>query len=187
MKKGRFGILLVFYPILAFVGVILKMPLLCALLFVFVLFAEKDEWAGRQTLEALLTSLVVFFVTTLTSWFNAFSSLFFWSGFTSVLTTLVSTAVYIAAIVLSVLAIIRLGKQMDAQIPLFSALAYRAYGQEPPHALPPVYPQPPVPPQNYPTAPNQNQPYPPAGGPAPYVQPSQPTPQNGPSENPPRQ
>lgn len=50
MRKGKLGVVVCLYPILGFVCVILNQPLLCALIFGFVLVAERDEWAGRQTL-----------------------------------------------------------------------------------------------------------------------------------------
>ena len=71
MKKGRFGIVFSFYAILAFILVILKMPLLGALLFGFVTLAERDEWLGRQTLQAFLMSAVVVFLGKLFSWINS--------------------------------------------------------------------------------------------------------------------
>lgn len=63
MRKGKLGVVVCLYPILGFVCVILNQPLLCALIFGFVLVAERDEWAGRQTLQALglsaITAVVV--------------------------------------------------------------------------------------------------------------------------------
>ena len=58
MRKGRFGAVLCLYPILAFTGVILHQPLLCALFFLLALLAERDEWASRQSLQALALGLV---------------------------------------------------------------------------------------------------------------------------------
>lgn len=58
MRKGKLGLVLCLYPILAFACVIVSQPLLCALIFAFVLLAERDEWTGRQTLQALILSAV---------------------------------------------------------------------------------------------------------------------------------
>ena len=68
MRKGTFGVVLCLYPILAFAGVILNWPLLCMICFAFALLVEKDEWTGRQTLQALGLSLVVYGVRHLASW-----------------------------------------------------------------------------------------------------------------------
>ena len=68
MRKGTFGVVLCLYPILAFAGVILNWPLLCVVCFAFALLVEKDEWAGRQTLQALGPSLIVYGARHLASW-----------------------------------------------------------------------------------------------------------------------
>lgn len=46
MRKGKLGVVVCLYPILGFVCVILNQPLLCALIFGFVLVAERDEGLG---------------------------------------------------------------------------------------------------------------------------------------------
>lgn len=53
MRKGKFGLALAFYPIAALICVIIKQPVLCALVTGLAIFVEKDEWAGRQSLQAL--------------------------------------------------------------------------------------------------------------------------------------
>lgn len=58
MRKGKLGVVVCLYPILGFVCVILNQPLLCALIFGFVLVAERDEWAGRQCLQAVGLSAI---------------------------------------------------------------------------------------------------------------------------------
>ena len=56
MRKGKFGIVLCFYPIAAFAAVILNSPLICAALTAAAVFLEKDEWTGRQTVQAWMAS-----------------------------------------------------------------------------------------------------------------------------------
>ena len=58
MQKGKLGICLWVYPLLAFLLAIFGQPLMCLVLFLFALGAEKDEWAARQTLQAFLLALV---------------------------------------------------------------------------------------------------------------------------------
>lgn len=146
MKKGRFGIVLSFYAILAFVLVILKMPLLGALLFGFVTLAERDEWAGRQTLQAFLMSVVVSFVSKLlTGIVSLLPDYFFFAGVLTVVTSVLSVLVYAAAIVFSILAILRVMKGDEANVPLFGDIAYKAYGKAKPRPvrpMPGVYPPP---------------------------------------------
>ncbi len=68
MKKGKFGIVLCFYPIAAFSAAILHAPLICAGLAAAAAFLERDEWAARQSLQAWMLSALVFFVRTAAGW-----------------------------------------------------------------------------------------------------------------------
>ncbi len=165
MGKGRFGLVLSIYPILAFIGVILGQPLLCALLFAAAVFAERDEWAGRQSLQALglsiaaaaLRGVLLGFARLLPGYGGFF-------GFLSTAARLLAALVYLAAILVSIVAIVRVMKGQEANLPGLSALAYRAYGKQPPRPFPGAYPPPPyqqppyggpgwgeTPPQNGPT------------------------------------
>lgn len=132
MRKGKFGILLSYYAVLAFVLVILNQTLLCGLLFLVALLFEKDEWLGRQTLQAFGLSLVVSLFSGITgvfsSWLFNFSAVF----------SVISTLVWIAAIILSIVAIINCLKERDAGIPVLSDIAYKAYGVQKPSYKPPV-------------------------------------------------
>ena len=106
-------------PYLGFVCVILNQPLLCALIFGFVLVAERDEWAGRQTLQALglsaITAVVVHVLHYIGSFFPSYYSGFFvfLSGAFSVLSMLV----YLAAILISIVAIVRLSRDRKPTFP----------------------------------------------------------------------
>lgn len=175
MKKGKFGIVLSFYVILAFICVILKLPILCALILGFVILAEKDEWAGRQVLQALLLSVVVTFFSEVVVWGASLISLPFLTGFLTIVATGVSVLVYAAAIVLSILAILRAMKDEEANLPLFSNIAYYAYGKVKPKPAPGQYPPP-----YTPGAPQPGQPVPPQYSvpPVPPVQPPYGSPQN---------
>lgn len=150
MKKGRFGIVLSCYAILAFLCAVLKLPLLCALILGFVLFAEKEEWAGRQTLQAFFLSVTVVFFTETVPWLVSLVSLPYVSRFFSIAAAVLSVLVYIAAIVFSILGILRVMKDKEANLPLFADIAYRVYGQRKPQPAPGQYPppyQPNMPPQ----------------------------------------
>ena len=52
MQKGKFGIYLWFYAMLAFVLAFLGQVLLAGLLLGFVIVAEKDEWVIKQVMQA---------------------------------------------------------------------------------------------------------------------------------------
>ena len=181
MKKGKFGIVLCFYPIAAFAAVILNFPLICFALAAIAIFIERDEWAGRQTLQAWMASVLVFFFDQVADWGVNLVPVPFLSSLLSVVYTILFVAVYLAAILFSVLGIIRVMKDQEANIPFLSELAYRIYGKRKPKPVaPPVqyqapYPQQPQQPGQYP--PPQYAPPQPYAPPAP--QPPQPPQQDG--------
>lgn len=159
MRKGTFGVVLCLYPILAFAGVILNWPLLCAVCFAFALLVEKDEWAGRQTLQALGLSLIVYGARHLASW--GLELLPDLSGLHDLAGTALGifvNLVYLAAIVCSVVAILRVGKDQEADLPGLSELAYRAWGKRKPRPFPTNPYQPPQPGQPQPGQPQPGQP-----------------------------
>lgn len=136
MRKGKFGILLSYYAVLAFILVILNQTLLCGLLFLVALLFEKDEWLGRQTLQALGLSLVVSLFSGVTNIMSSFFNSWFFN-FATVF-SVISTLVWVAAIILSIVAIINCLKEQDAGIPILSDIAYKAYGVQKPSYKPPV-------------------------------------------------
>ena len=180
MRKGRFGVVLCLYPILAFTGVILHQPLLCALFFLLALLAERDEWASRQSLQALALGLVSYglgrIINGVGSLLPDYTTLHY--VFSTVF-ALVSNLVYLAAIVLSIVAIVRVLKDQEADLPGFSALAYRAFGKQKPRPVFPGQMPPPYTPGQPPYTPGQP-PYPPQGPVPPQNGPSGPPPQGGP-------
>lgn len=182
MRKGKLGLVLCLYPILAFACVIVSQPLLCALIFAFVLLAERDEWTGRQTLQALILSAVTALVRELlvygASLFPPYSGFF---QMVSVALGALSALVYLAAIILSILAILRVMKDQEAGLPLLSGLAYKAYGKRKPQPMPGQYPPPYGAQPPYAPPYQQQPPYPPQPGP--YQPPRPPVPpQNGPQQ-----
>ena len=190
MRKGKLGVVVCLYPILGFVCVILNQPLLCALIFGFVLVAERDEWAGRQTLQALgLSAIAVVLRELLVYSVNLFPVYIDFFHFLSTAFGTLSALVYLAAIITSMVAITRVMKDQEASLPGLDRLAYRAYGKQKPRPMPGQYPPPygVQPPYAHPYQ-QPGQPYPPQPGPyqqppqAPQ-QPQQPVPpQNGPQQ-----
>lgn len=167
MKKGRFGIVLSFYALLAFVFVIFKQPILCAVVCAVAIYVEKDEWAGIQTLQALFLSFSVFLVDKVLLILKRVFSFPIISGVFSTIFSIVGGLFFVAAIIVSILAILKLLKGQDVNIPLLSDYAYKAYGKIKPaeaYATPQQNPQPTAPPQAAPQAPVQppqaNQPAP---------------------------
>ncbi len=178
-KKGKFGLLLSFYAILAFVFVILEMPVLCAGLLVLVLLAEKDEWASRQVLQAFFLSLATSFLTGIFGQIsNMMPELSFIGSFLHVAFAFVEGLIYLAAIVFSILGILRVMREQEADIPIFADFAYRAYGKTRPRRAPS-----PMPNQQY-QQPTYGGPQQPQQGQPPYAPPYQ-QPYGAPQQQPP--
>lgn len=190
MRKGKLGVVVCLYPILGFVCVILNQPLLCALIFGFVLVAERDEWAGRQTLQALgLSAIAVVLRELLVYSVNLFPVYIDFFHFLSTAFGTLSALVYLAAIITSMVAITRVMKDQEASLPGLDRLAYRAYGKQKPRPMPGQYPPPyGVQPPYAHSYQQPGQPYPPQPGPyqQPPQAPQQPQPpvppQNGPQQ-----
>lgn len=189
MKKGKFGIILCFYPIAAFAAVILNSPMICAALAALTIFAERDEWAGRQTLQACMLSAVLFFFDRFAGWGVSALRIPFFSTILSVVSSIFFAIAYLAAIAASILGILRVSRDGEANIPLFSSLAYRIYGKVKPRPVQPVtyaapyeYPPQPQPPQPQTAAPYPPQPqYPQQYTPPVNVPPQQNNGSNGPN------
>lgn len=147
MKKGSFGLVLCFYPIAAFICVILRQSLLCAVFLALAIFLEKDEWAGRQTVQAWGLSLLVSLFGDAVPWVVSLIPFSFLSNALSIVASVLSAIVYLGAIILSVMSIVRVMKDQEADVPLLSELAYRLYGKAKPAPKPGQYPPPYVPQQ----------------------------------------
>ena len=182
MRKGKFGVVLCLYPIVGFACVILNQPLLCAAVFALALIAERDPWAGRQTLQAFALSAVTAVLRSVLAFVvQLFPGDYYSWGvlrYLSVALGALSALVYLLAIVISVLAITRVMKDREAGLPLLSDLAYWAFGLRKPRPAPGPY----TPPPFHQPGPGQPVPPPPQPGPAghapypPYAPPKAPVP-----------
>lgn len=138
MRKGKFGLTLAFYPIAALVCVIVKQPVLCALVTALAIFVEKDEWAGRQSLQALCLGIFLWFFSDLLPWGTSFFPIPILKQILQAGAAVLSVLLYLAVILLSILGILRVMKEQEADLPLLSDLAYRAYGKKKPRELPTI-------------------------------------------------
>ena len=176
MKKGKFALSLAAIAVIAFAFVVLRQPLAVLLICGFALLAEKDEWLNRQTIQALLLMIVYYLADLVMGWiFGGLATFFGWVKLfkvASVMATIgsvVGTLLYLALVVFSVIAIIKLLGGKDAGLPVISKIAsgdfvikaktvpappvqpqYAAPPQPAPAPVQPQYaapPQPVVPPQ----------------------------------------
>lgn len=138
MEKGKFGIRLSFYAVAAFFFVLFGNLTVLTLLAGAVIFIEKDEWASRQVIQAILLSLFssivsfCFSVVGFMSWFSwaEYGTLLYkvyslWNRLESIVSYPVRILIYVFTIV----AIIKTSKGQDAGIPLASKFADWAYGK----------------------------------------------------------
>ena len=171
MKKGTFGIRLSFYAVLAFVLAFLGQTLLLGLLLGFVIVAEKDEWLTRQTMQAFFLTIAVSVVrgaldliSMLFSWIPSIGSISV-SSIVLALFDWVNWAVSVVALIFIIIAVFKVLKGGEANVPLCASLANRAYGivkEKPVYPQQPQYPQyqqqPQYQPPQYPQYPQQNAP-----------------------------
>lgn len=162
MRKGKFGFVLCAYPIAAFCAVILRSPGIASVLFALAVFLEKDEWTSRQTMQAWLLSLIVLFFNNVLTWaVTILSALLHFSPLT-VAASVLSVLVYLAAMIGSIIGILRVMKEQEANLVPFAELAERFFGKmrkpvfyQQPYQGTPQNGQPPYPQQPY-AAPPQN-------------------------------
>ena len=129
MEKGKFGVVLAFYAVLAFVLAFLGQTLLCGLLLLFVIGAEKNEWVSKQVMQAFFLLLLS---SVISSVFGAFSSVFsaipILGSIIATIIRVVEGIISLALLVFEVLGIVNVCKGKDANVPVFSDLAGKAFG-----------------------------------------------------------
>ena len=129
MKKGKYGIRLSFYAVLAFLFVIIDQPLLCFAMLAAAVFLEKDEWLGRQTIQAMLLSIVYQILSSI------FDSLYYaipddggLSSFLRGASGFFGGICALCVLALCLIGIVNTSRDRDAGIPVITGLAYKAYG-----------------------------------------------------------
>lgn len=129
MKKGKFEIILSFYAVLAFILAFLGMQTLIFLLLGFVILAERDEWTVKQVLQALMLSIVSSIIYSIQNVLDIVTLVpiignIINTGF-SVIVGLINVIVFIFTII----GILNVSKEKDANIPVFQNFAEWAYGK----------------------------------------------------------
>lgn len=127
--KGKFGLSLAAVAVVAFGFAMLQQPQSVLLVVGFALLAEKDEWLNRQALQALLLTIAYYMAILITGWvFRGLAQFFGWVGIyraASVLNTVntvVGGLLYIGLIVFAVLAILRVLRGKDADLPFLAKM-----------------------------------------------------------------
>lgn len=128
MQKGKYGICLPFYAALGLVLAFLEQTVLCALLLGFVIVAEKDQWAGRQTMQAFFVSLFMSLVRVVLNILNVFDDIPFIGRISTIIFSAIEGVISLLVLIFLIIGLIHVLKGKDAGIPLLSKLANRAYG-----------------------------------------------------------
>ncbi len=125
MTKGKFGLSPTAVAVIAFGFCALRQPQSVLLVAGFALLAEKDEWLNRQALQALLLAIAYYLAELVTGWIcGGLAWLFGWvslysaAGAMGTVSSIVGGILYLALIVFSVLAVLRVLRGQDAGIPL---------------------------------------------------------------------
>lgn len=194
MAKGKFGLSLAAVAVIAFGFCALRQPQSVLLVAGFALLAEKDEWLNRQVVQALLLTIAYYLAELVMGWIcGGLAWLFGWmdlygaAGAMGTVGSIVGGILYLALIVFSVLAILRVFRGQDAGLPLIRKItegnfmasfaaeaepAAMSYQQYEPAAPPPAEPAAaPVQMQSAPSTPPSLQP-----GPTATVDPAEPEP-----------
>ncbi len=128
MEKGRFGIYLWFYAVLAFILAFLGQILLCGLLLGFVIVAEKNEWLTRQAMQAFFLSIFASIVGRILDILNVFQRIPIIGTVFGVIFGAITSLVSLLVLIIVIVSLFKVAKGQDAGVPLLSKLANRAYG-----------------------------------------------------------
>lgn len=130
MTKGRFGLSLAAIAVIAFGFAALRQPTSVLLVCGFALLAEKDEWLNRQAMQALLLTIAYYLSELVMDWiFGGLSRLFGWVKLYSAVSAMgtagsfVGDVLYLALIVFSVIAAVRVLRGKDAGLPFIAKMA----------------------------------------------------------------
>ena len=128
MQKGKYGVCLWFYALVAFILAFLGQVLLGGLLLGFVIVAEKNEWLTRQVIQAFFLTIIVSVINAVLDLLNIFGNVPIVGTAIGVVFNVISTIVSIVVLVFVIIAMVKVVKGQEANMPLLSKLANRAYG-----------------------------------------------------------
>lgn len=139
MEKGKFGIRLSFYAVVAFLFVILGYSTALFLLAGVVIVGEKDEWASRQVIQAICLQVVSGIISAFFGIFNFMYSIPILGAIWGTTVGVVESLIDIVLLVFAIIAIVKTAKGKEAGVPLADKFANWAYGRV---KVQPVYAQP---------------------------------------------
>ena len=118
MRKSRYGFNLWFYPAIVLLLAIFGQTLLCGLITIFAIAAEKDEWTSRQTMEAFLLSLVNALVSVIIDLFGIITWIPLLGDLLSRILAFCAGVIGLVVLVVAVIGILRASKNEEIRIPI---------------------------------------------------------------------
>lgn len=128
MEKGKFGIKMCFYTALAFVLAYLGYSTILFMIAGVVIFVEKDEWAGRQVIQAIGLCFLGTLVRTILSIFDPIARIPMLGTMWNVGTGMINSVVSIVVLVFCLVGLLNNLKGKEANIIGLSKLSGWAYG-----------------------------------------------------------
>jgi|GEM_PF-1228625 len=127
MKKGKFGIGLPAFAVLAFLLAVFNQTLAGLVLLGFVILEEKDEWLTKQCMQALILGLMEPFVRAVLTGFNIFSSVPVLKVIPGTVNGFIEKIVTIICLIWAFIALSKVKKGEDACVPIAHKFAEWAY------------------------------------------------------------
>ncbi len=127
MEKGKFGIRLAFYGVVSFIFAIFGWTTALILLAGVAIIGEKNEWAGRQAIQAIFLAMISGIVSAFFGIFSFFYSIPFFGSVWGTIVGIIESLIEIAILVFAIIAIVRNSKGQEANVPLASKFAHWAY------------------------------------------------------------
>lgn len=129
-KTDFLGIKLTFYAVLAFALAMFGQTLLCGLLLGFSIWAVKDRWLARQTMQAFFLALISSIISMILDVFGIITILPFVGTMVDSLLGLANAAIKIIIFILALVALTRVARGEEADVPLVNQLADKAFAPE---------------------------------------------------------
>ena len=117
MQKGKYGVCLWFYALVAFILAFLGQVLLGGLLLGFVIVAEKNEWLTRQVIQAFFLTIIVSVINAVLDLLNIFGNVPIVGTAIGVVFNVISTIVSIVVLVFVIIAMVKVVKGQEANMP----------------------------------------------------------------------
>lgn len=128
MKKGKLGIRLAFYGVLAFVLAYLGYSTLLFLVLGVALLVEKDEWTIRQIIQAVVLCFIESIVRNVLNIIGFADNIPFLGTAWNIITSTITALLELAVLGCTIIGVLRNVKDQDAAIPFAKTVADWAFG-----------------------------------------------------------